>query len=395
MFGSIGWAISMYFVGIALDRSTDFPGHPCGPHERERNYKTCFTYFAVLMIIALILSSRFSFEYETVPYGNQEEIQLNPFDASKTIGPHPIFNTAPPINPPPGLRNNDKKFEFIDKMKSAVFAQRTRQLPEWVKVLKSLANLRYASFLFVVFFMGMGIGLVFAFLFWHLQDLGGTPTLFGVASVINHVSEIIAYFYSLELIREIGHTRVLCLGLAGNAARFLFMAWIENPWWVLPFELVQGVTHATVWAASCSYITQATDPSLRSSSQGVLHALHRGFGQCFGTVLGGYFINVFGTRVTFACYGLLSAIVMLLYIHINYSRTKEGGKSWHEDTEGHDVVMDSGVGMAPHGVPAVPIHTSVRMTDPSLVTSTQASYYTDPTVQAQAEWAGYASDRTW
>lgn len=27
--------------------------------------------------------------------------------------------------------------------------------------------------------MGCGVGLVFTFLFWHLQDLGGSPTLFG------------------------------------------------------------------------------------------------------------------------------------------------------------------------------------------------------------------------
>lgn len=56
--------------------------------------------------------------------------------------------------------------------------------------------------------MGFGIGLVFTFLFWHLQDLGGTPTLFGVASVINHISEIWAYFFSLNVIKQYGHTKV-------------------------------------------------------------------------------------------------------------------------------------------------------------------------------------------
>ena len=122
-------------------------------------------------------------------------------------GPKSIFNTAPPINPPPGMQQ-DRKFEFIDKWKSAVFAQRTREMPEWVEVIKTFANLRYGAFLFVTWFMGAGIGMVFAFLFWHLQDLGGTPTLFGIASVINHISEIFAYFYSLEYIKKYGHTKV-------------------------------------------------------------------------------------------------------------------------------------------------------------------------------------------
>lgn len=31
MFGSLGWGLAMFFVGIALDHSTAFPNHPCGP----------------------------------------------------------------------------------------------------------------------------------------------------------------------------------------------------------------------------------------------------------------------------------------------------------------------------------------------------------------------------
>lgn len=89
-----------------------------------------------------------------------------------------------------------------------MFAQTMREIPEWVTVLKQFKNLKCASFLFVAWFMGFGIGLIFTFLFWHLQDYGGTPTLFGVASVINHISEIFAYFFSFKLIRQIGHVKV-------------------------------------------------------------------------------------------------------------------------------------------------------------------------------------------
>jgi hypothetical protein len=50
-----------------------------------------------------------------------------------------------------------------------MFAQTTREIPEWVTVLKQFANLKCGSFLFVSWFMGFGIGLIFTFLFWHLQ----------------------------------------------------------------------------------------------------------------------------------------------------------------------------------------------------------------------------------
>ena len=100
-------------------------------------------------------------------------------------------------------------------------------------VLRHFANVKCASFMFVAWFMGFGIGLIFTFLFWHLQvsftlnlppqmlqiltfpnheiihqDYGGTSTVFGMASVVNHISEMLAYFLSYPLIRRIGHIKV-------------------------------------------------------------------------------------------------------------------------------------------------------------------------------------------
>lgn len=77
-------------------------------------------------------------------------------------------------------------------------------LPHWVAVLKMFAPIQFSSMFFVLWFVGFGVGLVFAFLFWHLQDLGGSPTLFGIASVINHLSELGAFLFIKKLVAKIG-----------------------------------------------------------------------------------------------------------------------------------------------------------------------------------------------
>ena len=75
--------------------------------------------------------------------------------------------------------------------------------------------------------MGIGIGLIFTFLFWHLQDYGGHPTLFGIASVINHVSEMGAYFYSFKIISQYGHVKVC------EAFDYLFdYLFFLRSWWL-------------------------------------------------------------------------------------------------------------------------------------------------------------------
>lgn len=225
MFGSLGWGLAMFFVGIALDHSTAFPNHPCGPEQQEKNYAICFATFSVLMGAALLTATQINFKYDESDSGdagkdaeapkstyeddemqNQlaEQLQL----PSLAAGPRSGGPSAPPQQPALGAQTK-------------IFAQTTREIPEWVTVISHFKDLKCASFLFVAWFMGFGIGLIFTFLFWHLQDYGGSPTLFGVASVINHISEIFAYFFSFRLITQIGHVKVKFIFVCMNQT-FLF-----------------------------------------------------------------------------------------------------------------------------------------------------------------------------
>lgn len=66
---------------------------------------------------------------------------------------------------------------------------------------------------------------------------------------------------------------------------------------------MQGITHAAVWAACCSYIAHNTPKEFRSSAQGLLQGLHHGLGRGCGAVIGGIFVSYFGTTSTFRGYG--------------------------------------------------------------------------------------------
>ncbi|KAG1705490.1 Major facilitator superfamily domain-containing protein 6 [Nymphon striatum] len=354
MFGSLGWGLSMFFVGVALDQSTSFLNHPCGPHHMERNYTICFATFSVLMGCALLAATQFKFSYEDEmedPNHPSDKMQMqamsNGPDLVQTAGGGITTTATPlPVKEPP---KTDSPMG-----KSKVFAQTTKKIPEVLTVLRTFANIRYGSFLYVAWFMGFGIGLVFTFLFWHLQDLGGTPTLFGAASVINHVSEIFAYFFSFKFIRQIGHVKIISLRLEGYlpnithdpsdlvTAKLLINCFLEST----------GITHAAVWAACCSYITQGTPSNLRTSAQGVLQGLHHGLGRGCGSVIGGIFVSYFGTEITFRGYGIACLVVLFAFIFINYYRKDKGFQSFSDEPQ--EVIEDS-AHLAPHGVPANPM----------------------------------------
>ncbi|CAG9824009.1 unnamed protein product, partial [Phaedon cochleariae] len=355
MFGSLGWGLAMFFVGIALDHSTAFPHHPCGPDEKEKNYTICFATFSVLMGAALISATQISFKYEA-PEEEGKTAEEGKIAGMMTEEDRMQAQLAEQLDLPSLKDTRASDVHSVSKeQKSKIFAQTTREMPEWVTVMRHYKNLKCASFLFVAWFMGFGIGMIFTFLFWHLQDYGGSPTLFGVASVINHISEMFAYFFSFRLIRQMGHVKVLCLGLIGNTLRFLYISWLTNPWWVLPFEFMQGITHAAVWAACCSYIAHNTPVELRSSAQGVLQGIHHGLGRGCGAIVGGMLVNAFGSTTTFRGYGIACLLVLAAFIFINFYRADQGFVRDLPQTEDPRQVAEETSHLAPHGVPSNPL----------------------------------------
>lgn len=154
------------------------------------------------------------------------------------------------------------------------------------------------------------------------------------------------------------------MGLAGNVLRFLYISYLSTPWWVLPFEFVQGVTHAAVWAACCSYIAHGAPPGLRSSAQGVLQGLHHGLGRGCGAVLGGIAVAKWGTTRTFAGYGVLCGVVLVVFAFINFrdggADVLPGGGGAAADEEAR-AVAEAGV-LAPHGVPSNPLPRALSST---------------------------------
>ncbi|KAI5769914.1 MFSD6 [Gulo gulo luscus] len=294
MWGSLGWGLAMLSVGIGIDYTHTevlVDGKGCRPPE-SRNYQVVFIVFGVLMTVALVVATQFRFRYNHFKpdegQGKAEEVPAADRSSSTES------SAGTPAGP-----GRSPAFSF------------------WALV-RLLCGVRYGSVLFVAWFMGFGYGFVFTFLYWHLEDLNGTTTLFGVCSVLSHVSELTAYFFSHKLIELIGHIRVLYIGLACNTARYIYISYLENAWTVLPMEVLQGVTHAAIWAACISYLSAAVPPELRTSAQGILQGLHLGLGRGCGAMIGGVLVNYFGAAATFRGIGMACLVILLLFALIQW-----------------------------------------------------------------------------
>ncbi|XP_074404281.1 major facilitator superfamily domain-containing protein 6 isoform X1 [Zonotrichia albicollis] len=294
MWGSLGWGLAMLSVGIGIDYThteVAIEGQGCKAPE-YKNYRIVFIVFGVLMTVALIVATQFRFHYTHFKQDENKRKEVEISQVDRNASNESSDNT-------PTSMSQSQSFSFWD-------------------LIKLLCSIQYGSVLFVAWFMGFGYGFVFTFLYWHLEDLNGTTTLFGVCSVLSHVSELTAYFFSHKLIELVGHIRVLYIGLACNTARYIYISYLENAWTVLPMEVLQGVTHAAIWAACISYLSAAVPPELRTSAQGILQGLHLGLGRGCGAMVGGVLVNYFGPAATFRGIGMACLVILLLFALIQW-----------------------------------------------------------------------------
>lgn len=221
MYGSVGWGLAMFCIGISLDQAIKFHHHPCGvPGEREKNYVICFTIFSVFMFFAMITATQMTFTYDDQSENMYFKVVKD--KVSQTILGGKTKNRQQLINETDDPMHDARKDDEILEQQLSIKLDTTNYKPKvedpyeedyqinnfdlnvWIGALKTFKSIKLSSLLFLAWFMGFGVGIVFTFLFWHLQDIKGSPTLFGLASVINHISEVLAYFFSGKLIASIG-----------------------------------------------------------------------------------------------------------------------------------------------------------------------------------------------
>ena len=255
MFGSLGWGSAMFLVGFAIDA---LPPYMVCDVRISNDYTYSFYFFLGYMICALIIATQFNFkDGDTV----DDTIHGTPKD-----------------------------------------------------VLKIFMQMNYFSTVVAAFYAGLGMGLTRVFLFWHLEDLGAPPSLFGLSSAMDHLAETLTYFFIEVILSRISHVQVIYLGLLVNFVRFLAISYLVNPWYILPLDLLQGFSHAGVWAALTSYLSKAAPKGYKAAVQGILQGFYYGLGRAVGAIGGGVFAHYYGTNLTFRMYGFGSLPIFLFMI---------------------------------------------------------------------------------
>ncbi|XP_077996786.1 major facilitator superfamily domain-containing protein 6-like [Glandiceps talaboti] len=264
VWGSVGLGISSFSVG-ALINMTRHTYIKCGIQMVFSDYRVAFYVFAVVVLAAFIVTTRLRFKDHDTDVPSEHDL---------------------------------------------------------IYLFKLLCTVNHISVLMVSFFMGTSTGLIFGFLYWHLENIGASQLLMGTASLVDTTSEIGTFFISHHIIATVGHIGILCLGLASYIIRFIAYAYLSNPWWVLPVEILQGISFAASWVALTSYMALVVPCDSFATVQGILHGAYWGLGLGVGSIVGGLFIDSYGAVKTFIGFAFANCVILLLFIIVQWLSPK-------------------------------------------------------------------------
>eukprot|EP00045_Choanoeca_perplexa_P006716 m.57897 g.57897 ORF g.57897 m.57897 type:complete len:474 (-) comp13753_c0_seq2:560-1981(-) len=195
--------------------------------------------------------------------------------------------------------------------------------PRFTDVLKVITRDVYTTcFFLVIVLSGMGAGVIENFLFIYIEELGGDKTIQGLARFVMCAAEIPLFFYSGYIFDKLGTTGCLTLTFLAFIARFVFYAYMTNPWTVVAAEPLHGVTFAVMWSAATRQAHAIAPPGLGTTMQGLLGGMHFGLGSALGALIGGSIYQHYGSKTTFlASAGAAALSLVLLWMAELYKRS--------------------------------------------------------------------------
>jgi|GEM_PF-165818 len=169
-------------------------------------------------------------------------------------------------------------------------------------------------FLISVFLLAITVGTVDYFFSLYMHGLGANEGTIGLAWSISASTEIPMMLYSGTLLRTIGVNGMLSIAFITYALRWLLFSFIQTPGWVLPVQLLQGLSFSTFLVASVTYINDHTPKSLRTTGQSILATVSFGLGPIVGALMGGYFYDMVGMTVLFRIITVMTLVGLGVFI---------------------------------------------------------------------------------
>lgn len=201
-------------------------------------------------------------------------------------------------------------------------------------VLKNVGPLlkkpRHLCFLLDIFVVGCCSSIHWYYSYWYFTDLKASKLLMGLTLAAQSLlGDLPFMFISGWLIAKLKHINVVRLAFLGFFVKFLAYSYLQNPWYAIAIELLQGPTYGSFYVAMTSYARSISPPGTEATFLSLILGVFDCLGVATGSFLGGMGVNYWGTRQTYFVASFVPlvwlSISLLLHLVISRCLTPEKG----------------------------------------------------------------------
>lgn len=167
--------------------------------------------------------------------------------------------------------------------------------------------------LITTYLVSISTSAMYNFLGIYLTEMGGGTRLVGAANALAAVSELPVLLFGAALSSWLGSRRLLMVAMVVYIIRLLAYSVLPDPNWVLPVQLLHGLSFGANLMASVTLINQLAGSELAATGQGLL-ASSFAFGTITGSLVGGILLDRIALPMLFRLAALGAVLGLTVFL---------------------------------------------------------------------------------
>lgn len=199
--------------------------------------------------------------------------------------------------------------------------------------LQLLKNRKLISFIFIMLFVTVTHRTNDSFLGIYITDRGGSEAFIGWAWFIGVISEAFIFATAVHWFKKYHPLTFIIVSAIIFTFRWFIMGFIENPFLVLPLQMMHGLSFGIFYLCAFDYITKIIPEELQSTGHLLFYSFFFGLSGMIGSSIGGEIINQVNTTFLYSIMGYVSfigailiAIYQLYYFYYGKGNVLKGVK---------------------------------------------------------------------
>ncbi|VVC33508.1 Hypothetical protein CINCED_3A015748 [Cinara cedri] len=211
------------------------------------------------------------------------------------------------------------KIKIVQKQENSIIKTDLKKL-----FMTLFTTYKVLIFIFWIIILGFFDSFIMYFYFWYLEDLSNIyhpetkpwiKTIQGLTLTIQCFGGNFPFFYlSSFILKRVKAEYVVSSVFLTFAVRFFLYSVIENPFWVLPVEFLNGITFALALSTIISYMCRSAPTGIEATVMGIIYTALYGIGVPIGSFVGGYLFNRFGSIFSFKILSGMAVTSCVLHI---------------------------------------------------------------------------------